>query len=109
MSTLDILLKEMVIEAAEDFAAWLLREEIVAVEPLTVELPAESLMADTVFRVTLPDGRATILQIEFQGRRSRSPMPDRMLQYMARLAQQYGPPLKAVVFYVDWSTSGSCP
>ena len=55
-------------------------------------------MVDQVFRVVLADGRQVILHIEFQGRRSYSPMPWRMLEYISRLAQTYRLELLSVVF-----------
>ena len=55
---------------------------------MKVELPAGAVRTDTVFRVTLADGRVTLLHIEFQGRRSERPMPLRMLDYISRLTQQ---------------------
>ena len=56
--------------------------------PLNVELPAGVVRTDTVFRVTLADGRVILLHVEFQGRRSERPMPLRMLDYISRLTQQ---------------------
>ncbi|MEW5988397.1 MAG: hypothetical protein AB1791_17340 [Chloroflexota bacterium] len=99
MSTLDALLKQLVADFAPDFAAWLLNSEVLTVEPITVELPAETVFADSVFRVQLADGRISLLHIEFQGRRSHRPMPERMLDYMVRLFQQHGGPLHSVVLY----------
>jgi predicted transposase YdaD len=62
--------------------------------------PADSLVTDQVFRVTLGDERELVLHIEFQGRRSSQPMPWRMLEYMPRLAGTYRLPMWSVVFYV---------
>ncbi len=46
------------------------------------------------------DGREVLLHIEFQGPRSREPMPWRMLTYMPRLVRTYRRPLCSVVLYV---------
>jgi hypothetical protein len=54
--------------------------------PLNVELPADSLVTDQVFRRTIGNGRDLVLHIELQGRRSSQPMPWRMLGYVHRLA-----------------------
>ncbi len=75
----DTLLKQLVAEDMREFAAWLLDTDIDTIEPLTVELLAEPIRADTVFRVRQVDGREIVLHIEFQGRNSRRPMPLRML------------------------------
>ena len=68
--------------------------------PLNVELPVATLSVDQVFHVTLADGHAVVLHIEFQGRRSHAPMPWRMLEHTARLGYIYRLPLYSVVFYV---------
>jgi len=91
MPQTDTPFKLLVSEFALDFAAWLLDvsdADVRHVHPLNVELPAGAVRTDTVFRVTLADGRVTLLHIEFQGRRSERPMPLRMLDYISRLAQQ---------------------
>jgi predicted transposase YdaD len=77
----DALLKQLVDDFAPDFAAWLLDSEVESIAPLTLDLPAETLATDTLFCVWLPDGRSILLHIEFQGRRSHRPMPERMLDY----------------------------
>lgn len=90
----------MVADDAPAFAAWLLQSEVEHVEPLSVELSTEAICADTVFRVQRQDDQQVILHIEFQGRTSTPPMPWRMLDYMARLAQQYRLPIHSVVLYL---------
>jgi predicted transposase YdaD len=103
MTETDIPLKLLVREFTLDFAVWLLDvepEAIRRVRPLNVELPADALRSDTVFRVTLTDGRVTVLHIEFQGRRSERPMPLRMLDYLSRLAQRESAALCSAVLYV---------
>ncbi len=79
MGAYDRLLKQLIADFRYDFATWLLGREVDAVDPVTIELPAESLRADMVFRVQLRDGQPVLLHIEFQGRTSRRPMPWRML------------------------------
>ena len=103
MTYTDIPLKILVHEFAVDFAAWLLGVDYTAihhVQPLNIELPAGAVRPDTVFRVTLADGRKVVLHVEFQGRGSRRPMPLRMLDYLSRLAQQGVEHLCSAVLYV---------
>lgn len=94
---------------APEFAAWLLGvREVAAVFLEDVELPASARRADTVYRVTLPDGRQTLLHLEFQGHGSERSMPIRMLEYMSRLsARDAGReplPLTSVVLYIGEGT-----
>ena len=100
MAATDHPLKRLVSTFITEFAAWLLSTPVRAARPLNVELPADILITDQVFQVTLDDGRELVLHIEFQGRRSQPPMPWRMLEYMQRLATFYRSPLWSVVFYV---------
>ena len=103
MTDADIPLKILVHEFALDFAVWLLDvepDDVRRIRPLNIELPADALRSDTVFRVTLADGRVTVLHIEFQGRRSERPMPLRMLDYLGRLAQRESATLCSAVLYV---------
>ena len=89
MADLDSPLKQLVSAFTTDFAAWLLHADVREAHPLNVELPGSMLTADQVFHVTLADGRALVLHIEFQGRASHQPMKWRMLEYMARLASTH--------------------
>jgi predicted transposase YdaD len=100
MAATDHPLKRLVSMFIGDFAAWLLHSPVRQARPLNVELPADLLATDQVFRVTLADGRELVLHIEFQGHRSHPPMPWRMLEYMSRLAVTYRLPSWSVVFYV---------
>ena len=100
MAATDHPLKRLVSLFINDFAAWLLNCPVRETQPLNVELQADLLATDQVFRVTLADGHDLVLHIEFQGRRSHPPMPWRMLEYMPRLAVTYRLPLWSVVFYV---------
>jgi predicted transposase YdaD len=106
MAATDHPLKRLVSMFISDFAAWLLNSPVRETRPLNVELPADLLATDQVFRVILVDGRELVLHIEFQGRRSRLPMPWRMLEYMSRLAVTYRLPLWSVVFYVGADAGG---
>lgn len=101
MGLFDTILKQLVTDDAPTFAAWLLDAPVDLVEPLTVELPAEPIRADAVFRVQRQGGTTVVLHIEFQGRTSRPPMSWRMLDYMVRLAQQYQLPIHSAVLYLD--------
>ncbi len=103
MPETDTPLKDLVREFAPDFAAWLLNvdlAEIREMHPENIELPAGAVRSDTVFHVTLADGRRTLLHIEFQGERSERPMRWRMLDYMSRLAAQEWDFLCSAVLYV---------
>jgi hypothetical protein len=100
MAATDHPLKRLVSLFIDDFAAWLLNSPVREARPFNVELPADILTTDQVFRVTLGDGRDLVLHLEFQGRHSHLPMPWRMLEYMSRLAVTYRLPLWSVVFYV---------
>jgi predicted transposase YdaD len=100
MAETDSLLKRLVSTFILDFATWLLGTAVQAARPLPSELPAATVAADRVFQVTLMDGRALLLHIEFQGRRSQVPMPWRMLEYMARLAHTHRLDLESVVLYL---------
>ncbi len=103
MPETDTPLKLLVSEFAPDFAAWLLHvdnADIRHVQPVNIELPAGAVRADTIFRVTLADGRVTLLHVEFQGRHSERPVPLRMLDYLSRLAQQESGFLCSAVLYV---------
>jgi predicted transposase YdaD len=103
-------LKVLVRDFAPDFAAWLLNvepEAVQSVRALNIELPAGAVRSDTVFYVTLTDGREVLLHIEFQGERSERPMPWRMLDYLGKIAEREldyrhlaRVPLCAAVFYV---------
>jgi predicted transposase YdaD len=103
MPQADTPFKLLVSEFAPDFAAWLLdvdEADVRRVQPLNIELPAGAVRTDAAFRVTLADGRVTLLHVEFQGRRSERPMPLRMLDYLSRLAQQESGYLCSAVLYV---------
>ena len=100
MADTDSPLKQLFSAFITDFAAWLLQADVRDAYPLNIELPAEILAADQIFHVTLADGQALVLHIEFQGRTSHRPMEWRMLEYMARLAHTHRLDLWSVVLYV---------
>jgi predicted transposase YdaD len=103
-------LKVLVRDFAPDFAAWLLNvepEAVQSVRALNIELPAGAVRSDTVFYVTLSDGREVLLHVEFQGERSERPMPWRMVDYLGKIAEREldyrhlaHVPLCAAVLYV---------
>src|SRR5262245_53492518 len=95
-----ISLKQLVSAFIADFAAWLLHADVREAHALNVELPGVMLTADQVFHVTLADGRALLLHIEFQGRASHQPMQWRMLEYMACLASTHHLDVWSAVLYV---------
>jgi len=97
MPATDDPLKNLVYDFAPDFAAWFLNVDRAAVrqaQPLNVELPARQKWSDTLFRVSLawplPTAEPTdvLLHVEFQGPRSRRPMPWRMVDYLGRIAER---------------------
>ena len=100
MAETDSLLKRLVSTFVLDFAAWLLETAVRTVRPLPSELPASTVAVDQVFLVTLADGREVLLHIEFQGRRSPTPMQWRMLDYMPRLALGYRREMANFVLYI---------
>ncbi|NCC35814.1 MAG: DUF4351 domain-containing protein [Chloroflexia bacterium] len=103
MAATDHPLKRVVALAGLDLAAWVLGQAVQAVESGQGALLAEPEILDTdlVLRVTLATGEEVILHVEFQGPGSKRPMPLRMLEYQARLADTYrGKRLQSVVFYV---------
>ena len=100
MAELDSPLKQLLSAFIADFAAWLLQADVREAHDLNVELPGGMLTVDQVFHVTLADGQALVLHIEFQGRSSHQPMEWRMLEYMARLGYTHRLPVWSVVLYV---------
>lgn len=97
MAATDDPLKDLVYDFAPDFAAWFLnvdRTAIRGVQPLNVELRARKKWSDTLFRVNLawplPTAVPTdiLLHVEFQGPRSRRPMPWRTVDYLGRIAER---------------------
>jgi predicted transposase YdaD len=103
MAETDHPLKQLVAAFRQDFASWLLHVEVKEVTPRNVELlPAtDPIRSDEVFYVTTATGNEAILHIEFQGPRSRKPMPLRVLEYLVRLSNEYPSlPLHSVVIYV---------
>lgn len=101
MAQTDNPLKRLVTHFIDDFAPWLLKQEIQDVQARNVELPApEDQAVDLVFEVTLATGQVSLLHIEFQGRSTRRPMKWRELEYMARLAETSRINLISVVIYI---------
>jgi len=97
MPATDDPLKNLVYDFAPDFAAWFLnvdRATVRRVQPLNVELPARKKWSDTLFRVSLawplPTAEPTdiLLHVEFQSKDSARPMPWRMVDYLARIAER---------------------
>lgn len=101
MTTADDLLKTLIDNFTIDFATWLLNAPIQSVAPLNVELPAQpKTFVDRVFSVTATTQQEVNLHVEFQGRRSRIPVPARMLEYQTRLSQLSKTPICSVVIYI---------
>jgi len=101
MAETDNPLKRLVEVAISDFAAWLLGVEVQDAYAVNIELTSNLVRVDQLFRVTMQNGRTTLLHIEFQGRSTHRPMKWRMLEYMARIADAEPElDLFSVVFYV---------
>ncbi|MEM7128459.1 MAG: phytanoyl-CoA dioxygenase family protein [Chloroflexota bacterium] len=101
MAETDSPLKGLIKTNINDFASWLLDNEVLDVHTLNVELHSEPIRADHLFHVTLSDSRTTMLHIEFQGRSQHKPMRLRMLDYISRLVdEEPNLDLFSVVFYV---------
>lgn len=66
MAETDSPLKRLVQSAPIDFAAWLLDTEVIAAHEINIELPADVVRVDQLYRVTLASGRVSLLHIEFQ-------------------------------------------
>lgn len=105
---MDDLLKNLIDDFTVDFATWLLDTPIQSVTPLNVELPAQpKTFVDRIFlAVTTTTAIEVNLHVEFQGRRSRLPVPERMLEYLTRIDQTYKRPTCSVVIYIGrWAGS----
>jgi predicted transposase YdaD len=105
MGETDHPLKRLVLDNKEDFAAWLLGDDVQIVQVTSVggELTADPDPIDTdlLLLVTLKDGTQLLLHIEFQAPGSRKPMPLRMLDYLSRIVQGYrGIRIESVVIYL---------
>ncbi len=105
MGETDHPLKRLVLDNKEDFAAWLLGDDVQIVQVASVggELTADPDPIDTdlLLLVTLKDGTQLLLHIEFQAPGSRKPMPLRMLDYLSRIVQGYrGIRIESVVIYL---------
>jgi predicted transposase YdaD len=108
MAETDSPLKRLVQSAPVDFAAWLLNAEVIAAHEINIELPADVVRVDQLYRVTLANGRVPLLHIEFQGRSSRAPMPLRMLDYITRIVtSEPDLDLLSVVIYVGQGAGAS--
>lgn len=101
MAQIDSPLKDLIESCISDFAAWLLKVEVLAVDALNVEFPGQDARVDRLFRVLLVDGRKVILHTEFQGRSSQEPIRFRMLDYITRIVRtERELQLHSVVFYI---------
>jgi predicted transposase YdaD len=94
--------------ADTDIATWLIGQEVMETFAVNIELPADAIRVDQLFRAVLADGRVTLVHVEFQGRSSHLPMKWRMLEYMARIAGS-APDLDlfSVVLYVGQGAGAS--
>ena len=90
MSETDTPLKQLFTGFGKELAQWLLNTPIKSARHAATELPPSkgTIRADYVLEVTLPDDSQLLLHTEFQGSSSERPVPWRMLDYNARLAEQ---------------------
>lgn len=101
MAQTDSPLKDLVESSITDFAAWLLKAEVVTAQALNIEFPGQDTRVDRLFQILLADGRTAILHFEFQGRSTHEPVRFRMLDYMTRIVRdERDLNLHSVVFYV---------
>jgi hypothetical protein len=108
MADTDSPLKRLLEIAAADIATWLIGQEVIETFAVNIELPADAMRVDQLFRAVLADGRVTMVHIEFQGRSSHRPMQWRMLEYMARIAiSEPDLDLFSIVFYVGQGAGAS--
>lgn len=103
MSQTDSPLKEYLRENVIDIASWLLGREVISAEHHPVELPRADFKADAVFFLQLASGEHCLFHVEFQGRRTRTPMKRRLLNYLTLLALGNEWPLliESFVVYVE--------
>jgi len=103
MNATDNPLKRLVHTSIVDFAEWLLDAEVQDVQTANVELHInpEPIKADQLFWVTLADGSAVLLHIEFQARSTHKPMRFRMLDYIFRVVDsERDVRIHSVIFYI---------
>ncbi len=104
MSTTDSPLKSWARENIADIVGWLLGQKAVTIHEETIELGLDAPpRLDLVYRLELTDGRICIFHLEFQGRRSKPPMPRRQLNHLLRLSLRYEWPIliESFVLYVE--------
>lgn len=90
-------MKRLLIEAPEDFVAWLLKGASFK-SLLSAELDADPVYADMLCEVMLR-GRRVLLHIEFQKRRDTT-MAKRLWEYNVRATLQYKYPVWSCVIYL---------
>jgi predicted transposase YdaD len=87
-----------------------LKQEVVAAREENVELTADTPpRVDLVFHLHLADQRTCLFHVEFQGRRSQPPIPQRQLNHLMRLALRYDWPIviESFVLYVEKYAGGN--
>ena len=102
MTQTDTTLKQYFANFGKELAEWLLNTTIKTARALSGELPPtdNTVYADYVLELTLLDNSQIIFHIEFQGRRSKRPLPWRMLEYDSRLAEQKQLPVCSAIIYL---------
>jgi len=104
MSTTDSPLKMWARENISDIVGWLLGEDVVSIHEENVELTLDAPpRIDLVFHLELADKRTCLFHLEFQGRRSKPPIPRRQLNHLLRLPLRYEWPvlIESFVLYVE--------
>lgn len=92
---IDNICKYLAEKYPQDFALWLLGEELPNVEVLKTELGIEPIRADAV---TFLRGTNRVLHLEFQTEiASEPPLPLRMLDYWVRLYRKYNLPITQIL------------
>ncbi len=103
MSATDSPLKMWARENISDIVGWLLEQDVVAIHEENIELTLDSApRIDLVFHLELADKRTCLFHLEFQGRRSKPPIPRRQLNHLLRLPLRYEWPvlIESFVLYV---------
>lgn len=103
MSQTDSPLKKYVRENVVEIASWLLDREVISAEHHPLELPRRDFKTDSAFLVDFEDGSRCLFHLEFQGRRTKSPMMRRQLNYLTLFALEHEWPLQieSFVIYVE--------
>ncbi len=103
MAQTDSPLKLYLRHNVKEIASWLLNEQVVSAQHHPLKLVRAKFAVDSAYFVQLADGRQCLLHVEFQGRRTQSPMPRRELNYLTLLTLENEWPItiESFVIYVE--------